>query len=190
MTDRLSRLMLDREGTALVVVDVQERLTPSMNPEVLDQVKRGIRVLIDGASALGLPVFTTEQYTKGLGRTIPELSPHPGEEAIEKTTFSCCGAAGFVETLTRKGIRTVLLTGMEAHVCVYQTLLDLLYQGFRVHLVRDAICSRSKANYLAALHNASQAGAAVSTVEMALFQMLRDSKDPQFKKISNLVKNR
>ncbi len=190
MTDRLAQLMLDRQGTALVVVDVQERLAPAMNPEVLDKVKGSIRVLIDGVSTLGLPVITTEQYPKGLGRTIPELFPQQGAEAIEKTTFSCCGEAGFVEALASKGIRTVLLTGMEAHVCVYQTLLDLLRHGFRVHLVRDAICSRSKENYLAALHNAALAGATVTTVEMALFQMLQDANNPHFKKISNLVKNR
>jgi nicotinamidase-related amidase len=190
MADRLSKLWLDREGTALVVVDVQDRLTPSMEPHILNKVIRSIRTLMEGVTVLGLPVITTEQYPRGLGRTIPELAPAQGEEVIEKTTFSCCGETGFLTALSRKEVRRVILTGMEAHVCVFQTLLDLLHHGYQVHLVRDAVCSRSKEDYLTALHNAAQAGATITTVEIALFQMLRDSKAPEFKTVSNLIKNR
>jgi len=190
MTDKRKQLWLEREGTVLVVVDVQERLTPAMHPEVLTKVTTNIRILLDAAATLNLPVITTEQYPAGLGHTIPELAPSPDGQLIEKTSFSCCGEAGFLEALKQLDARRILLVGMESHVCVYQTLLDLLGHSYHVHLVRDAVCSQNKTDYLTALHNASLAGATVTTVEMALFQMLHHSRRPEFKAISALIKKR
>ncbi|WP_432823291.1 isochorismatase family protein [Trichloromonas sp.] len=190
MTDQRKQLWLEREGTVLVVVDVQERMIPAMPPEILTKTTRNIRILLDAAAILKLPVITTEQYPAGLGHTIPELAPAANGELVEKTTFSCCGEAGFLEALKRLDARQVLLVGMESHVCVFQTLLDLLGHDYPVHLVRDAVCSQNKTDYMTALHNASLAGATVTTVQMALFQMLRHSRSPEFKAISALIKKR
>jgi nicotinamidase-related amidase len=188
MTDKRKQLWLDREGTVLVVVDVQERLTKAMPPEVFSQATRNIRILIQAMEILGLPVVTTEQYPAGLGPTIPELAPAADDLLVEKTSFSCCGEKKFRDLLKRLDTGQILLVGMEAHVCVYQTLLDLLGQGYPVHLVRDAICSQKKTDFVAALDNARLAGATVTTVEMALFQILRHSRGPEFKAISALFK--
>jgi len=164
MTERRERLWLNLEGTVLVVVDVQERLAPAMPPEILERVVKGIRTLIDAAAVLKLPVITTEQYPAGIGPTIAALARHDA--------------------------RRVLLVGMEAHVCVFQTLLDLCAHHYEVHLVRDAICSRRKSDYQAALHLADAAGATLTTVEIALFQLLRHSRAPEFKAVSSLIKQR
>ena len=190
MTERRERLWLNREGTVLVVVDVQERLAPAMPPEVLERVVKGIRTLIDAAAILSLPVITTEQYPAGIGRTIAPLAPGEKGELVEKTSFSCCGEPAFLATLARHDARRVLLVGMEAHVCVFQTLLDLRAHHYEVHLVRDAICSRRKSDYQAALHLADGAGATLTTVEIALFQLLRHSRAPEFKAVSALIKQR
>ncbi|OHB31447.1 MAG: hydrolase [Desulfuromonadaceae bacterium GWC2_58_13] len=190
MIDKRKQLWLEREGTVLVVVDVQERLTPAMPPEVFTKAIRNIRILLDAMGILGLPVIITEQYPAGLGHTIPELAPAADAVLIEKTSFSCCGEKDFLAALKRLDAGQILLVGMESHVCVYQTLLDLLGQGYPVHLVRNAVCSQNKIDFLTALHNASLAGATITTVEMALFQMLRHSRGPEFKAISALIKNR
>jgi len=190
MTEKRERLWLEREGTVLVVVDVQERLAPAMPPEVLARVVKGIRVLLDAAALLELPVITTEQYPAGIGHTIAPLAAGEKGERIEKTSFSCCGEPAFLSALARHNARRVLLVGMESHVCVFQTLLDLLAHRYEVHLVRDAVCSRRKADYQAALHLADTAGAILTTVEIALFQLLRHSRAPEFKAVSTLIKGR
>ncbi len=190
MSDQHRDLWLERKGTVLVVVDVQERLTAAMPPGIFAKTTNSIRILLEAAAILGLPVITTEQYPAGLGHTIPELAPAPNATLIEKNSFSCCGEPSFLEALKRQNGQRVLLTGMESHVCVFQTLLDLREQGYPVHLVRDAVCSRNKTDYQTALHNASLAGATVTTVETALFQMLRHSRSAEFKAISALIKKR
>ncbi len=181
----IKKLWLRREGTVLVIVDVQERLVPAMDP----QVSRQVRTLSEAAKILHLPVITTEQYPAGLGRTVAELVSEK-DSAVEKTSFSCCGEEAFLTRLEKEKARQVLLTGMEAHVCVFQTLLDLQGRGYQVHLVRDAICSRSKTDYGTALESARAAGATVTTTEMALFQMLGQAGTPEFKAVSALIKNR
>ncbi len=188
MIKTIESFRLPREGTVLVVVDVQQRLVPAMDPPVVERTVRNIRRLLEGARILGLPVLFTEQYPAGLGPTIPELEPAQAGPPLEKITFGCGGEPGFLPALRARGAKRVLLTGMEAHVCVYQTLLDLLGADLPVHLVRDAVCSRHRENYQAALENASLAGAVLTTTEMALFQLLERAGTPQFKAISALVK--
>jgi nicotinamidase-related amidase len=190
MEQKLDKFWLERNKAALVVVDVQQKLVPAMAPEVYRKTLGAIVQLVKGAKVLGVPTVATEQYTRGLGPTVPELAEACASGAIEKMSFGCCGEPAFMARLKELGRSQVLVTGMEAHVCVYQTVLGLLDAGFHVHLVRDAICSRGKTDYLTSLENAARAGAVVTTAEAALFQMLRAAGTPEFKAISALIKER
>lgn len=190
MQDEIGKFWLDREKAILVVVDVQQRLVPSMDPGVYEKVLRNIDFLVRGAGLLDVPVLATEQYPKGLGATVQELSGACAEKVIEKLSFGCCGEPAFRDHLRALARTQVIVTGMEAHVCVYQTVLGLLEAGYRVHLVRDAICARGKIDYQASLDNAARAGAVITTSETAIFQLLRTAAAPEFKTVSSLVKGR
>ncbi len=190
MSNDLGKFKLDAEKAVLVVIDVQERLVPAMPEDIYLRLRNTVAMLVEVAGLLGLPVVTTEQYPKGIGHTVPELAAACNETVIEKVSFGCCGEATFLEALKNTGRSQVLITGMEAHVCVYQTVLGLLEDGYYVHLIRDAICSRNKTDYLAGVANARQAGAVVTTAETVMFQMLQESTHDQFRAISKLVKER
>lgn len=181
---------LNREQAALVVIDVQSKLTPAMPPKVYERMRATTAMLVEAARLLEIPVVTTEQYPQGIGHTVPELAAACTGGVIEKTSFGCCGEPAFLAALAKLGRRQVIVTGMEAHVCVYQTVLGLRGAGYQVHLVRDAICSRHKEDFRAGVSNAARAGALVVTAEMALFQLLKDSRHEQFRAISKLVKDR
>lgn len=184
------RFSLDRQQAALVVVDVQQRLIPSMDPDIYARTLAGIDLLVRGADVLQIPVFATEQYPKGLGPTVPELAEACRSKVVEKMTFGCCGEPAFLDHLRGLDRSEVIVVGMEAHVCVYQTVLGLLQSGYRVHLVRDAVISRGSVDYKNAIENAARAGAIVTTVETALFQLLHTAKAPEFKTISAMIKER
>lgn len=181
---------LSREQAVLLVIDVQSRLTPAMPQDVYTRMRSTTAMLVEAARLLDIPVVTTEQYPQGIGHTVPELAAACASGVIEKTSFGCCGEPAFLTALARLGRSQVVVTGMEAHVCVYQTVLGLLGAGYGVHLVRDAICSRHKEDFHAGVSNAARAGALVITAEMSLFQLLRDSRHEQFRAISKLVKER
>lgn len=186
----LSKFKLERHKAALIVVDMQERLAPAMDQKVYEKVRASTDLLVQGAKELGVPVLATEQYPKGLGHTVPELQSACEQKVVEKTSFGCCGEPTFMEALAELGVTEVIVTGMEAHVCVYQTVIGLLDHDFQVHLVRDGICSRNRVDFETSLDNARAAGAVVTTAETVLFQMLQHAKAPEFKAISSLVKNR
>ena len=190
MSNDLGKFKLDAEKAVLVVIDVQERLVPAMPEDIYLRLRNTVAMLVEVAGLLGLPVVTTEQYPKGIGHTVPELAAACNETVIEKVSFGCCGEEAFLEALKNTGRTQVLITGMEAHVCVYQTVLGLLEDGYYVHLIRDAICSRNKTDYLAGVANAGQAGAVVTTAETVMFQMLQESTHEQFRAVSKLVKER
>jgi nicotinamidase-related amidase len=172
---------------ALVIVDLQERLLPVMHGQ--EQLLSRVALLVSGARLLGLPILVTEQYPKGLGPTVGRLSQTLRPFApIEKTSFSCCGAPGFLEALKATGCRRVALCGIEAHVCVRQTARDLLLDGFSVDLVEDAVSSRSPMDLDAGKRRIYADGARPMTVEMLLFEVLGDAKHPAFKDLSKLVK--
>jgi len=185
-----NRFGLDRDQVVMIVVDVQEKLIPAMNERICGRVVQHINMLLEGFSAMDLPVIATEQYPRGLGPTITELAESATRQCIEKVSFSCCDEANFMEALGKTGRKQVLLVGMEAHVCVYQTMLDLLDQGYQVHLVRDAICSRFKSDYHTAITTAPEMGAVLTTTEMALFQLLKVSGTAEFKVVSGLSRRR
>jgi nicotinamidase-related amidase len=184
------KFWLDRDQAVLVVIDVQAKLTPAMPHKVFERMCATTAMLVEAAHLLELPVVTTEQYPQGIGHTVPELAAACKNGVIEKTSFGCCGEPAFLTALEKLGRRQVIVTGMEAHVCVYQTVLGLLGANYHVHLVRDAICSRRKEDFLAGVSNAARAGALVITAEMALFQLLKDSRHEQFRAISRLIKAR
>jgi nicotinamidase-related amidase len=190
MSSNLGRFKLDAEKAVLVVIDIQERLVSSMPQDIYLRMRDTVGMLVDGAELLGVPVVTTEQYPKGIGHTVPELAAACSGTVIEKVSFGCCGEPNFMAALKQTGRSEVIVTGMEAHVCVYQTVLGLLEDGYHVHLVRDAICSRFTPDYLAGIANASQARAVVTTAETVLFQMLKESTHEQFRAVSRLIKRR
>jgi nicotinamidase-related amidase len=173
----------------LVVTDVQERLFGAMDAERREEMVRNLKILLTAARRLGTPVVVTEQYPKGLGRTLPELRVLLDESPpIEKTTFSACGAAGFTERVAGHAAEPVILTGVEAHVCVLLTALDLLSKGYRVSIIADAVCSRREATMDVGLAQARQAGAVITSTETVVFQLLGGSDTEAFREISKLLR--
>lgn len=169
------------------MVDIQERLAAVM--DYRGQVTARTALLIEAAKLLGVPVVATEQYPRGLGPTVEEVrAVLPPGAPLEKLAFSCCGETPFMEALERTGRKKVVLAGMETHICVLQTALDLLSAGCGVHIPRDAVCSRRKLDWLAGLDVAREAGAVVTSTETVLFQLLGRAGTEEFKKISKMVK--
>lgn len=177
--------ILAADGAALVVIDVQERINAVMADQL--HVPR-LTVLVRAFQALDLPVLLTEQYPKGLGSTIPELAALAGSPPLVKDTFSCGRDPAFLSALGTLGPRQVLVTGIEAHVCVAQTALDLLHAGHRVHIPHDAVCSRRRADRDWALRRLQQAGAIITSTESALFELLDRCGSDDFRTVSKLLK--
>ncbi|HVF48559.1 MAG TPA: hydrolase [Pyrinomonadaceae bacterium] len=180
--------ILDAGQSALVVIDMQEAFRRSISD--FAETAARIALVAHAAQLLKVPVIVTEQYPKGLGRTAGEISAvlPAGWEPVEKTAFSSCDAQQFVARLAETGARQVIVCGIEAHVCVNQTTHDLLARGLQVHLLTDCISARAPHNRQAALSKMQQSGALLSTTEMALFELLRDSAHEQFKAIQKLIK--
>ena len=183
-------MSLTREHTAVVVVDVQERLFPAMDADHREEVMRNIKVLATSARRLRVPIFVTEQYPKGLGHTLEEVvdALGPGVEPIEKVAFSSCGVGAFRSGLEAAGARHVVLAGIEAHVCVLMSALDLLAEGYSVHVVADAVTSRTQANWRLAMDYLRQAGAVVTSTETVLFQLLGQADTEDFRELARLVR--
>ena len=180
--------ILDAKKAALVVVDIQESFRNAI-PD-FETVAVRASVAVRGFQILNLPVLVTEQYPKGLGPTAEEIRfvLPDGFEIFEKTTFSSCGAGPFSAKLKELGVTQVVLCGLETHVCVNQTAHDLLDNGFEVHLLRDCVTSRHEYNKLAGIAKMEQSGVLPSSIEMALFELMRDAKYAQFKEIQALIK--
>lgn len=178
---------LSVEKTILVLIDYQERLFPAMHDKgnLLSHVLK----LVESARTLGLHVLMTEQYPKGLGPTLPEIKALlPDVTPIEKTSFSCCDEQPFCAAMEATGRRQVLLAGIEAHICVYQTALALARQGYEVQVVGDCIASRDPDNRKAAIDRFIMAGIPVTTTEMALFELLKIGRGDVFKQISTIIR--
>ncbi len=173
--------------TGLLVVDVQDKLMAKI-PAAAALV-RDIAFLIDAARLLGMPVQATEQYPKGLGPTVADLARRLPERP-DKTAFSCCAVPSVVETFRRAARPKVVLAGIEAHVCVLHTALDLLALGFRVYVAADAVGSRQAVDREFALRRLEQAGAVLTTAEACAFEWVGGAGHPQFKGISALVQER
>lgn len=177
--------LMSRTDTALLVVDVQETLVPAISQ--CEQVVWNVGRLLDGAKILGVRAVATEQYPRGLGRTVSELTDRLAVVS-EKLTFSCGGCPEVFADLREAGIFKVLVVGIETHVCVQQTVLDLLADGFRVYLAVDAVGSRKELDYETALRRMDSSGATLTTTEAALFEWCDVAGTPEFKQISALVR--
>jgi nicotinamidase-related amidase len=179
--------VLRREKSALLVIDIQERILPVIFE--FERVVQNSIKLIKGFKTLGLPVYFTEQYPKGLGPTSSALKEAlEDSKAVEKMSFSCSGAPGLFEELKQKKIDQIVLCGVESHVCVMQTALDLIANDFQVHIASDAVSSRRQFDYNLALQRMNSNGAEITLTESILFELLEICGTDQFKAISKLVK--
>lgn len=179
--------MLSSRETLLLVIDVQGRLAQCVvQPAALET---NISKLVRACLILDVPVLVTEQYPKGLGSTVAALKELlPGMVPVEKLSFSCCGTPEFMKQLRSFNRNDILVVGMEAHVCVYQTAVDLVEFGYNVHLVTDAVSSRTEENRLLGIRCIEKAGASLTSTEMAVFELLRVAEGERFKAISKIIK--
>lgn len=176
-----------RDKTAALVIDFQERLFPLIHEH--ERLTRNVPILIDGLKVLNIPVFVTEQYVKGLGPTIQPIAVSiEGIERIEKASFSCCDEPRFMLELAASGMENIIIMGIESHVCVLQTVIDLISNGYHPVVVEDCISSRKENDKKIALGRMRQEGAWITTYESILFELLRYSGTDEFKAISRLVK--
>lgn len=175
------------EQSCLLVIDVQGRLAELMHQK--KQLFSEIITMIEAAKIMGIPIHWFEQYPKGLGETKPAIKELLSDDFYhEKLSFSACGATGFMSHLRASGRHQCIITGIEAHVCVYQTVLDLLANGFSVKVNQQAVSSRLKSNKKLGLHNMENAGADITSTEMILFELLRTAEHPVFRAVSRLLK--
>jgi nicotinamidase-related amidase len=182
--------LLRRDHAVLLVIDMQERLLAAFAEERRAPVVRNVLIAIDAAKVLGIPVLVSEQYPKGLGPTIPEIRERFGDAfaPVEKIVFSCGRSAELRAALDATQRRDVILCGVESHVCVLQTAIDLINDGYRVYVPADAVTSRRQLDWERGTALMERAGAIVGTTELFLFQLLERAGTDEFKAISKLVK--
>ena len=182
-----SSSFLNIDNTFLLIIDVQEKLWRVMyeKEKLLDNLQR----LIRGVLVLGIPIILTEQYSHGLGPTVSEVTNLLHDiKPIAKLSFSCCGDKNFLKELESLNRKQVLITGIESHVCVYQTAIDLLNSGYEVQAVTECISSRTPENRKLGLRRMNRAGAVLTGVEMVLFELLKIAEGEKFKAISKIIK--
>ena len=183
---RFSKL-LKPEKTGLLIIDIQERILPVINNH-LRVVDNTIK-LIKGFKVLSLPIYFTEQYPKGLGPTTCSIADELGDlTPFDKMSFSCSGAGELFEDFNKKNLSQIVVCGIEAHVCVQQTVLDLVENNFQVNIAADAVSSRKEMDYQTALERMRANGAEITTTESILFELLNVCGTPQFKEVSKIVK--
>lgn len=179
--------MIERENAAFVAIDFQEKLMPVMSEKELLETQT-VKFL-KGMKALDIPGIVTQQYTKGIGETVPAVAEAVGEfRHVEKYSFSCMANEEFVSRLESLGKKDLIVCGIEAHICVQQTVLQLLEAGYNVYVPVDCISSRSEEDKMWAITRMGEAGAIITTYESVLYEILRDSKADGFKAISAIVK--
>lgn len=178
--------MLTKDETVLVLIDIQGKLAQIVDrsESVIDNIVR----VVKGAKVLELPILWMEQYPKGLGPTVQAIADEVGGTPIEKITFSAYDTEEFVRKLEATGRKKILLAGIETHICVYQTAVHLLENGYEVEVLADCVSSRTAGNYEVGIKKMMQLGAQITSVEMALFEMQGIAKGDAFKEISKIVK--
>lgn len=179
--------LADRADSCLVVVDMQEPFLRTMFDR--DAVVDGVQTLVGAAQILDLPILITVQNPDRMGDTVPEITEVlPPVEAISKMSFSCCGDESFVETLEQLGKKTVILCGIETHICISQTAHDLLVMGYKVQVPEDAVCSRIERNWRAGLEKMRQSGVIITSTEAVIFELLGCAGSGEFRQVLKLVK--
>lgn len=182
----MEKYILSKEDTAIMIIDIQERLAPVMKYK--DKVVNNTKILIQASKEMDIPIIYTEQYPKGLGHTIEELEELlENAKRFEKTSFSAINEE-VKEALVELGKKKVIIVGMETHVCVYQTVRDLLSNGYEVFVVSDGVASRTKNNYLNGLDLMKNMGAVIINTESIVFDLLKEAGTPEFKIMSKLIK--
>jgi isochorismate hydrolase len=184
----IEKFFINSEDALLVVVDFQEKLAKAMKEKILENTLKNTISLINLCKFYSIPIIITEQYPKGLGNTLKEIKEQIDKEAIEKFYFSCVGEEKFLEDIKEQKRNKIILTGMETHVCVYQTALDLLVRSFNIFIPQDAVCSRKKEDWKVGLQLIKDAGAVITTTETLIFQILKKAGTPEFKKMLEFVK--
>ncbi|MCT4619569.1 MAG: hydrolase [Marinisporobacter sp.] len=175
-----------KENTAAIIIDVQERLLPHMHNK---ELVRNLSILIEGLKALDIPIVVSEQYTKGLGPTVDEIGGLlKGFENIEKMSFSCCDEPKIQEQIDHIDKEWIIVTGIESHICVLQTVIDLIDHGYVPVVIEDCISSRKENDKKIAIERMKKEGAIISTYESILFELCRYAGNEPFKKISKLIK--
>ncbi len=179
--------MLNAADTVLIIIDLQEKLMNAMPHK--ERVYKYTNILIKTAQELGMPIMVTEQYPKGLGITVDEIKNCLSEHLyLDKITFSACVEQGFRDELDKLGRKTIIITGSETHICVLQTVRDLLGLGYNVHVPQEAVCSRTDDNYSNSLDLMREMGAVITNTETIIFDLLKKAGTPEFKVISPLIK--
>ncbi len=188
----MDRYDLNTGNAVFVIIDLQTNLAAAMKKDVFRTVESNVNLLIKSCEILRVPVLITEQYRKGLGYTVDSIARSLGAmyKPTGKQVFSALGQPEFRQALEDSGRRCVMLCGIEAHVCVLQTALELLAGGYAVHVIADAVCSRYKSDWEAAMDYLRQAGCVITTTEIAVFQLLRQAGTPEFKDISPLFRDK
>jgi nicotinamidase-related amidase len=185
-------IQLSRTRAALLVVDIQERLSAAMSAEILAQMVRNTAVLIETARRLWLPIVVSQQYPRGLGATLPAiedaLRDAPTLHRFDKLAFSAADTPEFAALAPKLGRDQWIVTGMETHVCVYQSARGLVERGYHVHVATDAIASRTKANYKVGRELVARSGAIPTSTEAIVFDLLGSASDAEFKALSRLIK--
>jgi nicotinamidase-related amidase len=182
--------LADAADSTLVIVDIQEKLAPAMPPDERREVLHTARVLLQAAAELAVPVLATEQYPKGLGHTVSDVSGHfpDGARVVAKDSFSCCGEGDFTEALADTGRGQAVIAGMETHVCVLQTAVQLREQGYTPFVVADGVVSRRAAHRDNALQRLRQEGVVVTNAESVLFEWLGRAGTDAFKRLAGLIR--
>jgi len=183
----MNKYFITSDNSLLALIDIQDKLAAIMKSR--DELVENCIHLIEIATLLNIPIVLTEQYPKGLGRTVEKIIKKlPVYQPIEKLTFSCCEEPKFSDVLGQYDRKTVILTGMETHICILQTCIALLEKGYDVHLVCDAVCARTENNWKMAIEFMRDAGAVITSTETLLFQLLKKAGTDEFKIISKRIK--
>jgi len=183
----LDKYTLDKDNTVLLIIDIQEKLSSVMKYK--EQVINNTQILIHAANELGMPVIITEQYPKGIGPTVDEIKDNITDDVkiFEKTSFTAY-TEEVKAAIEATGRKKVIITGMETHVCIFQTARELIENGYHVFIAKDAVCSRTKENFLNSLEQMKEFGAVITNIETIVFDLLKKSGTPEFKVLSKLIK--
>jgi nicotinamidase-related amidase len=188
----MEKFCIDPRDSLFLLIDFQTNLASAMQREVFEDVERNVGLLISACDVLNMPVLVTEQYKKGLGQTVERIRKKLGDryKPFEKLEFSCWQNPDIREELKRFNKKYIIISGIEAHVCVLQSVLDLVAQGYYVHAVSDAACSRHKDDWRGGIAYMQSAGAVITTTEIVSFELLKRAGTPEFKALSPLFKNK